>query len=326
MEVNAAKTRYLLKAQLSSGEVVDLTNLVLSLSWSDPPEEIAQRANIELANTKTQLGYVSDILQLFTLLYIFADNEPVFEGIIWEWEYKSALEKKISMTAYNRIIMTTKSKDSVYYSAGKSTQDIIGDICNHWEIPLHYSYGNHTHPIVKYSSMTVSEQILQTLDDAKKKLGTKYVIYMKQEELYIQEYGFNEEVFVFTGINVINTTNKLSLDQFVTKVVILGKEPSEGRPPILETLTGKMEYGTLQEVVTSSDNTKLDDAKKEAENIIKERGIPKETISVSAPDVPQIRKGYKIKVIAGNLSGYFYVQGVTHEATGRTMDMELIRV
>lgn len=117
-----------------------------------------------------------------------------------EWAYKSALEKEICITAYNQIIKSTKSKDNNYYTAGKSTQDIVTELCGKWGIALKYNYGNHTHP----------------------------------------------------------------------KLVLNNQ-------------------------------------------------------AVSAPDVPQIRKGDKIKVAAGNLSGFFYVKGVSHSATERTMEMELKR-
>lgn len=185
---------------LPSGQVVELTNLVTALEWSDQAEEISQRASITLANTKTEQGYLSDILKLCTPIYIFANGKEVFRGIIWEWAYKSALEKEIRITAYNQIIKSTKSKDNNYYTAGKSTQDIVTELCGKWGIALKYNYGNHTHP----------------------------------------------------------------------KLVLNNQ-------------------------------------------------------AISAPDVPQIRKGDKIKVAAGNLSGFFYVKGVSHSATERTMEMELKR-
>lgn len=318
-------SNYVLKAQLASGQVIDLTNLVITLSWSELPDEIAQRATIQIANTKIALGYMSDLLQLFTMIYVFVDGRMVFQGIVWQWEYKSALQKQISIVAYSRLIMATKSKDSSYYSAGNSTQDIISDICHRWEIPMVYQYRSHIHPIVKYSNLSISEQIYQTLDEAWRKLGVRYVMFLEENTLYIQEYGMNEDVYVFHANNVKFTENKLSLDQFVTKVVILGKEPKEGRAPILETMYGAVEFGTIQEVITNADNTTIDDARREAENILKERGHPQETILVSAPDVPVLRKGHKIKLVAGNLSGYFYVEGITHNGVAQEMDMQLIR-
>lgn len=56
------------------------------------------------------------------------------------------------------------------------------------------------------------------------------------------------------------------------------------------------------------------------------KGKPEETITISTIDVPLIRKGDKIKLYAGNLSGYFYVEGINHNGFSKKMDMELERI
>ena len=67
----------------------------------------------------------------------------------------------------------------------------------------------------------------------------------------------------------------------------------------------------------------LAEARKEAKSILQENGSPRRTITAEAPDVPEIRKGWKIRMEAGSLLGYYIVKGVTHNATERTMTMEL---
>ena len=112
----------------------------------------------------------------------------------------------------------------------------------------------------------------------------------------------------------------------VTKVLVFGKSEEDQRPPLLETVDGDLQYGTLQEIITKDSNKTLDDAKKEAQNILKEKGKPEETITVSTVDVPVLRKGDKIKLVAGNLSGYFMIEGIHHDGMAKTMEMELERV
>ena len=73
-------------------------------------------------------------------------------------------------------------------------------------------------------------------------------------------------------------------------------------------------------------NFHLTPIEKEAKNILKEKGKPEETITVSTIDVPMVRKGDKIKLVAGNLAGYFIVEGVTHNGFEKTMEMELERI
>ena len=64
----------------------------------------------------------------------------------------------------------------------------------------------------------------------------------------------------------------------------------------------------------------------EAQNILKEKGKAEENISISTIDVPMMRKGDKVKVFAGNLSGYFIVEGITHNGFEKTMELELERI
>lgn len=325
-EVNVLQTKYSLKAVLETGQTVNLTGLVLSMSISDPPEEIAQRATIRLANTKTSLGYVSDIIKLCTMLFAFAGQEEIFRGKVWEWEYQSALQKEITLTAYNNIIYATKSKVNSYFTGGQSTADIMGSICGEWGIGLNYEYDSITHNALKFAACTLSEAITRLMDEAESKLTDNYCMYMDKDILQVKKFGSNQDVFMFHARNVIQTTDRLTLDGLVTMVHIIGRSNENGIDPIENVVPGNTEYGDLIEFMAKDSNRSLGEINDEAKKLLQERGIPRESISIMTPDVPQIRKGYKIKVTAGNLSGYFYVRGVSHDTTTRTMAMEVERV
>lgn len=324
-EVDVAKIKYTLKAILETGETLDLTGLCIDLSWGDQKNSVAAKADITLANTKIEKGYISDLIKLCTLFYIFANGREVFRGVVWNWEYTSALEKEISITAYDRMIYLTQSKADSYFSSGMSTQSIVESICKEWGIPLKYEWESWAHGKTPIKNKSISEHITSVLDEAQTKLDSKYVALMSQDTLEIKRKGSNQEVFYFHGNNVMNTKDTMSLQNLVTSVVIVGKSEENARPPVLETVKGNTKYGTLQEIVTKDTNKTLEDVKKEAENILKEKGKPEETISVSTIDVPIMRKGFKIKLVAGNLSGYFFVESVTHNAEDKTMSMELTR-
>ncbi len=324
-EVVVKNLKYELRALLSSGEIINMTNLILAMNWGDQEGELAQRASLTLANTRTEKGYICDILSLCTMLFIYANGSEVFRGLVWEWCYSSSSQKEIRITAYDKLIYAAKSMDNSYYSAGKSTQDIVSDLCSRWNIPLDYQWENFTHEKILYRNQAVSEQIMATLDDAQKKIDSKYTAIMEQDVLKIRKRGNNSDIFVFNTQNVIGTSDRLTLDQLVTQVIIVGKADDEGRRPVEHTEPGATEFGILQTIVTKNSDQTLEDAKKEAREILNNDGKPKETISIDAPDVPQLRKGDKVKISAGNLSGYFIILSVTHSAVSRTMTMELER-
>lgn len=323
--IDIAKIKYTIKAGLDTGEILDLTSLCTSASWGDDKGSLAAKAEVTLANTKTKQGYISDLIKLCTLFYIFANDVEVFRGTVWDWNYASALEKELSLTAYDRMIYLTQSKGNSYFSSGMSTQTIIESICGEWGIPLEYSWDSWTHGKLPLKNKAISAQITSILDEAQTKLDSKYTALMIEDTLKIRKKGSNTDVFIFHAKNIVSVKDSLSMQSLVTKVIIVGKSEEDKRPPLLETVDGNLDYGTLQEIVTKDTNKTLDDAKKEAQNILKGKGKPQETINISTIDVPQIRKGDKIKVIAGNLSGYFFVEGITHNLTDKTMELEVAR-
>ena len=325
-EIDITKLKYSVKAFFTSGEAMDLTGLCTSLTWGDEKNSIAQKADITLANIKIDKGYISDLIVLCTRVVIFVNDKEYFNGFVWDWDYTSALEKELSFTAYDRMIYLTQSKGNTYYSSGKSTQFLVEDICKEWGITVQYEWESWTHGKTPLKDMEVSTQLTTVLDEAQTKLDSEYVMLMEKEVLMIRKKGSNQDVYYFHGKNVESTKDHLTLQGLVTKVLVYGKSEEEQRPPLLETVNGNLDYGTLQEIVTKYSNKTLDDAKKEAQNILKEKGKPEETINVSTVDVPMMRKGDKIKLVAGNLSGYFFVEGVTHNGFEKTMEMELERV
>lgn len=324
--MDITKLKYSVKVFFSSGEGMDLTGLCTSLTWGEEKDSIAQKAEIKLANIKIDKGYISDLIELCTQIVIFVNEEEYFRGIVWDWNYTSALEKELSFTAYDKMIYLTQSKGNTYYSSGKSTQFLVEDICSQWGINVQYEWESWTHGKTPLKDMEISRQLTTVLDEAQTKLDSKYVMLFEKDTLIIRKKGSNEDIYYFHGKNVESTTDRLTLQGLVTKVLVYGKSEEDKRPPLLKTVDGDLEYGVLQEIVTKDSNKTLDDAEKEAQNILKEKGKPEENITVSTIDVPMMRKGDKIKLVAGNLSGYFIVEGVSHDGFSKTMELELERI
>lgn len=324
MALNIKDITYTAKAILKDGSTVDLTPAIIKRSRQEPTEEIAQRVNLTLAQVKTQKGYLHEILPLCTIIVLYANNTEVFRGIVWEWEFTSSKQKEVDLMCYDHFIYSQRSKNNAYYSAGKSTKDIISDICSKNSIKLSYSYDSISHAKVLYKAQAISEQILRTLEDAKSKLKSNPVARYDKGTLTIGFQGQNKEVYVFNADeSAMSTNERITMDQLVTKVIVVGKEDDEGRQKVEATVNGKTEYGVLQEVVQRDSDGTIAQAREEAQKILDERGTPKHIISVSAPDVPFVKKGDKVKINAGSLNGEFAVLGITHEETNRTMTMEL---
>lgn len=69
------------------------------------------------------------------------------------------------------------------------------------------------------------------------------------------------------------------------KAKIIGKANDDGCSPVEATVDGKTSYGIRQKIVSRGTNDTLDEAKKEAREILADDGKPKEEITIKLPDI-----------------------------------------
>lgn len=196
-----------------------------------------------------------------------------------------------------------ESEDYEYFSAGKSTKDVVSSICQKWGVNLEYTYESITHeklPLRGNLYNILTDDVLELVKD---RTGKRYVIRSEKDVMKVMGTGQNSTVYRFmAGQNAVQTRSESTMDGMITKVVILGKAGEDEREPIEATLSQKTdEYGTLQKVISRSENTTLADAKTEAQNILNEGTQPKWEYELRATDIPWIRKGDKVYVNAGDL-------------------------
>jgi hypothetical protein len=202
---------------------------------------------------------------------------------------------------------------------------IIEDIAKAWGIPL----GDVQGPNIAlgkqvFRGETLADMINSVLKEAKAKGSIKWIVRSKQGKIDVIKPGQNSPVYLFTAdTNVESIEDRQDIEDLVTRVKIIGAEDSEGKAPVVAQLDGRTEFGTLQEVVYQRQYDTPAAAKSAAEDILKERGQPRRRRKVTAPDLPFLRRGDKVKVEAGTLIGYYIVSSVIHNATQRIMSMEV---
>lgn len=327
--VDLTKITYFVTAVLSDGRLIHLENVAENIAWEENQSELSVRLNLTLRDIPFENSRLSKKLALGTVVYLYAKLEgekkrEVFRGTIWEWSHSETNDDAITVTCYDLLYYLQKSKDSKYYPKGRYTKDICEDILESWGVPLsEYTGPSITHEKTLYKSKTISAMLTETLDEAKKKTGEVGIIRAVEGECQIHTRGDNDEIWNFTAdTNLISADDKYSMTNLITRVVLVGKDDKQGRPKVEATVDGQVEYGILQEV-KSIGSTKLEDAKKEAEELIDEKGKPERTITLVAPDIPFLRKGDLIHTETDKLKGYFYLKGISHNATQMSMQMEV---
>lgn len=326
--INLSNIHYYVTAVLSNGTQLQLENIAENIAWEENEKELATRLNLTLRDIPYGGGRISQQFALGTVMYLHADwgegKQEIFRGTIWEWQHSQINDEAITITCYDMLYYLQKSVDSRFYADGKTTKAIIQDILNAWSVAMgEYSGPEVKHKKTLFKNKAISQMLLDTLSDAEDQGGSKAIIRASQGKADIIGYGNNTTIYNFiAGQNLIESNEKFSMTELITRIIIAGKDNKNGVPKVEATLDGKTEFGILQAVM-SMGSGKLADAKTKAQKELKEKGDPKHTIDFSAPDFPPMRKGMKIHVQTDKLNADYIIKGISHNATRMQMDMEV---
>lgn len=318
--MSALDMDYSVYAYPTAATPVDITPAVTALEWGDLSSELAARAVITLAAVSVAGLDMADAAKFNTDIAVLVNGVVTFEGIIWDCTLTSGRELRLS--CYDRLIYLTGSRDSAYFPAGNTTQSVISHICAKWDMPLTYTYMNCVHTRLSYRAISVADQITRTLDAAASMVGAAYMLRMESGRLHIGVRGEGGVKCEIVSASALSYTHRRTLSDLVTRVIVV---TGDGDGPIKTsaTLDGDTSLGILQQVVDGA-GTSLKDARAQAEQLLRERGTPAETISLECLDVAALRRGDMVRVELGSISGAFDVLGVTH-TDSRTMRLELSR-
>ena len=330
--IDVAKLNYSLVLFRPDGQRIDLQPFLRSLSWEENDGELAVRLEAELQNIQMPDGkWLHQLIPLGGQIFLYADwgsgQQEIFRGTVFVWDYRTDPLGHFTITAYDPLIYLKESKDDRFYKAGQTAKTIIQDIAKAWGIPLGTVQGPDVvlaKQVFRGDRDTLADMIYSVLNEAKKKGGGKWIVRSKQGKIDVIRPGQNSPVYLFTAdTNVESIEDRQDIEDLVTRVKIIGAEDSEGKAPVVAQLDGRTEFGILQEVISQRQYDTLAAAKAAAQDILKERGQPRRMRKVTAPDLPFIRKGDKVKVVAGTMNGYYIVSSIIHDAARQLMTMEV---
>lgn len=333
---NPIYTANLIKA--SNGTKYVLKDALIDLNVSHPENSIAEKVILSLVNVKVGTSRLSSLISLRDKLYVYANTgngaKEVFRGIVWENESPTDADtRETKIVCYDRLIYLMKSKDNLFVKKGKKTKDVITSLAKKWGFKISFKYKSITHGKLVYRSQYIADIITDILEKVKKKTGVDYVIRMDKNVIIIDSVGSNTTIYkIKSKENAIKTNYKESMEDMVTKVKIVKAETVKKKGS--DTETGKYltvtsvkkntdKYGTLQDIVVKEKDEKLSEAKKEANEILKEHAKPKIEAEAAAIDNPWVKKGDKVHISAGIMNNYYIVQGIEHDATDKIMYLEV---
>ena len=315
---------------ISGGIKYNVTPALSGINTSSTKKQMAQSVTIQLMNVKVGNGWLTDILNVRDRVFIYANDgtreDEVFRGYIWTRSSKSSVSTRdIQIKCYTNLIYFQESEESAFYASGKSTRAVCQSLCDNWGVKLQYSYESITHAKLVLRGKLSDIFTEDILNLVKERTGKKYVILSEKDIICIKPVGSNSTIYHFrSGKDTTQTYSECTMDGMVTKVIIVGKADDEEREPIEATVSGKTsQYGTLQKIIDRSENTSLEDAKKEAQSIIDENGTPKYEDEIRTIDIPWVQLGDKVYVDAGSIKGYRIVTGIDRSIDNKHKEMTL---
>lgn len=326
--INIANVKYDLSVLLPDGSSLPLTNVARGLRWEEQAGEISVRLEFSVLNQKMGDEWLHMKIPLGGRTILQADWgegwREIHQGTIFDWKYENESLGILNVKSYDMLIHLLRSKDDRWYPAGTQARVILEDISKAWNIPI----GQNDLPSMKlaaqpFRNQTLANMKMSVLDQVAKRGGGKHIIRASDGQVHIMRRGQNQPVYYFGSDIVRRMSDQHDIEELVTRIKIIGKENKKGRSPILATMDGRTEFGILQEVVYSQQYDTAAAAKTAAQEILKERGQPRKRRSITAPDLPFLRRGDKVYLSTGTLEGYFFVEGIQHDADNRIMVMEV---
>ena len=330
--IDPRKYKYLLIVMDAEQKQYDITELVENVAWDEPEKEIAARITFTAKNDQFSKKRISALAKpgcWIGLLYSYngGKNNEAVRGKIVEWNPSWRNNKEMfRIKAYDILYDLQESQDCLYFPAGTRTKSAISQVLSKWGVPFAtYTGPNVQHGKMAYKSEKLGTVIMKILDEAKLKGGTEAVLRSSKASVSVLKYGSNSTIYHFEeNDHVTELDHRISTAGMVTRVKVLGKENDDGSQPVEATVNGRTEYGVRQKLVTRGNDESLSEAKKSAEEILREEGKPAETITVKLPDLPLIRKGDQIHLKTSSIAaGFYYCTSVLHNIDTGSMTLTL---
>lgn len=324
-------TANLIKA---NGTKYKLSGITTDLVVSHPKDELSEKVVISLVNVKVGTSELRHLIALKDQLYVYANTgsgaKKVFHGFVWERNFNNDADSDdITLGCYDKSIYLHKSKDNLFVKKGKKTKDVITSLAKKWGFKISFKYKSITHGKLVYHAQTIADIMVDILNKVKKSTGTDYVIRFENNVLVIESVGSNSTIYeIRSKNNSISSKYHQTMEGMITKVQIVKAESVNKKETgkyltVTSVKKNTATYGTMQDIVVKEKDEKLSEAKKEANEILKEHGNPTTEVEVTAIDNPWVKKGHKVYIASGHLKNYYIVTGIEHDAANHTMDLEV---
>lgn len=303
--------------QKASGEKLDITNLLINITWSGDYKSCARKLEFSLISSANDINIPKVDIPLMSIISFYEDDNELFRGFLYEREKSS--DNSMSFLCYDYCAKLNDIKVS-YNIKNETASSIYNKFLTEYGLKKGDIVNTSTKIKKVFLGTTAYDMIMTAYTEEAKKTGKKYMVYSKGDKFCASEKGIVKLKLAFEeGKNILSSNFKESVSNMVNKVLIVddnGNKVSEVKnDEWLKT------YGLFQEVYKKQEDK---DANAEAKAML--NGI-EQTCSLSGfGDVTCITGyGVQVKDTYTGLVGLFYIDSDTHTWEGGkyTIDLEL---
>lgn len=303
--------------QKATGEKLDITNLLTTITWSGDYKSCARKLEFSLISSPNDINIPKIDIPLMSIIIFCEGDKELFRGFVYEREKSS--DNTMSFLCYDYCAKLNDIKVS-YNIKNETASGIYNKFLTEYGLNKGDIVQANTKIKKVFLGVTAYDMIMTAYTEEAKATGKKYMLYSKGNKFYATEKGIVKLKLSFEeGKNILSSNFKESVSNMVNKVLIVdenGNKVSEVKnDDWLKT------YGLFQEVCKKQEDK---DANAEAKAML--NGI-EQTCSLSGFGDTTCITGYGVQVkdLHTGLVGLFYIDSDTHTWEGGkyTINLEL---
>ena len=303
--------------QKASGEKLDLTNLLINITWSGDYKSCARKLEFSLISSPMDKNIPKIDIPLMSVISFYEDDSELFKGFVYEREKSS--DNAMSFLCYDYCAKLNDIKVSKNIK-NQTASAIYNNFLTEYGLNKGDIIQANTGVTKVFLGVTAYDMIMTAYTEEAKTTGRKYMLYSKGDKFCASEKGIVKLKLSFEeGKNILSSSFKESVSNMVNKVLIVdenGNKVSEVKnDEWLKT------YGLFQDVYKQQEDK---DSNAEAKAMLKDI---EQTCSLTGFGDTTCITGYGVQVkdTYTGLVGLFYIDSDTHtwEGGNYTIDLEL---
>lgn len=303
--------------QKASGEKIDITNLLINVTWSGDYKSCARKLEFSLMSSPMDKNIPKVDIPLMSVISFYEDDNELFRGFVYEREKSS--DNAMSFLCYDYCAKLNDIKVSKNIK-NQTASTIYNNFLTEYGLNKGDIIQANTGVTKVFLGVTAYDMIMTAYTEEAKNTGKKYMLYSRGNKFYASEKGIVKLKLSFEeGKNILSSSFKESVSNMVNKVLIVdenGNKVSE-----VKNEEWHKTYGLFQDVYKQQEGK---DSNAEAKAMLKDI---EQTCSLTGFGDTTCITGYGVQVkdTHTGLVGLFYIDSDTHtwEGGNYTIDLEL---